>query len=408
MQSSLRLTYGRSGAIDIDPDVASMFEVWRTPEPVANLRQALAAALETPLEFPPLKQCVFPEDRITIVLDRFTPHGADIIAGIWKNFEQAGVSPEDVAILQPADFHAGSLLDPRSALPESVQRDMSWEIHDPVGGSKVAYLAATTGGERIYLSRRLVDADTVITIGSIGFDPILGYRGTSSVLYPGLSTTESFRRFQGEGHDELSPDDPRPTRQMVDEITWLLGSQFTLQIVPTVRGQVASIIGGMNEAVMREGIRQLNQGWRIIAEERYENVILTIEEGPSGTRWSHVSAAIDVARRLVQREGRIIILSELSAEPEMGVRMIAESRAPREILKRVRDVAPPDMLEATQIAQALEWANISLLSKLDVDTVESLFFLPLDTPREAQRLLATLRDGFVIPDGHLAYGEVTG
>ncbi len=406
MHPDLHLTYGRDGTLVLDPDIAAMLEVWPTPPPLANLRKSLAAALDSPIEFPPLKQCVFPEDRIALVLDRFTPCGAEIIAGIWESFEKAGVTPSDVTILQPADFHPGSLPDPRSALPESVRRDMVWEVHDPVGGSKVAYLAATTGGERVYLSRHLTDADTMITVGSLGFDPILGYRGTSSILYPGLSTTETFSRFQGEGHEEIGPDDPRPLRQMIDEIAWLLGNQFAVQIVPTLNGQVASIIAGMNEPVLRQGIKQLNQAWRIIAEQRYENVIVTVDEDEAGTRWSHVATVIDVARRLVQREGRIIVLSDLKAPPEMGIRLLTEAREPREILRLVRDIAPPDMLEATQIAQALEWANISILSKLDSDLLESLFLLPLETEGEVERLLATLSEGLVISGAQRAYGQV--
>ncbi len=408
MLPPLHLPYGRNGSIVLDPDVAAVLEVWPVPQPVGDLKQAVSAALNAPIEFPPLRQCVFPDDRIAIVLDRFTPGGADIIAGVWTAFEQAGVAPADVTILQPADWHPGSLPDPRSGLPPTVQRDMQWEVHDPVGGSKVVYLAATTSGERVYLSHSLVDADTSITIGSVGFSPVLGYSGTSSIFYPGLSTTETFSRFQGEGHAELGPDESRPVRQMIDEIAWLLGSQFSLQIVPTLGGQAASVIGGMNEPALRAAIKQLNKSWRITAERRYANVIVTVDEGASGTRWSHVAAAIDVARRLVQREGRIIVLSDLAAPPDMGVRMLADARSPKEILKRVREVAPPDMLEATQIAQALEWANVSLLSKLDVNTVESLFMLPLPNAGEAQRLLATLSEGLAIPGAQRAYGEVRG
>lgn len=406
MLPPISLPYGRDGSIVLDPDMAGALDVWPVPAPVRDLRQAVVDALESPIEFPPLKQCVFPGDHISLVLDRFTPSGSEIIAGIADAFEQAGVSPTDVTILQPADFHPGKLPDPRSLLPDSMQRDMKWEVHDPVGGSQVAYLASTTNGERVYLSRSLVDAETVITVGSVGFDPVLGYGGTSSIFYPGLSTTETFARFQGEGHAELGPDDPRPVRQMIDEIAWLLGNQFTLQVVPTVAGRVSSVMAGMNEPVLRAAIRQLNSVWRITAEQRHENVVVTVDASDAGTRWSHVAAAIDVARRLVQREGRIIVLSELTALPDAGVRMLAEARSPREILKRVRELAPPDMLAATQLVQALEWANVSLLSRLDADLVESLFMLPLASSGEVQRLLATLGSGLVIPGAQRAYGEV--
>jgi hypothetical protein len=51
---------------------------------------------------------------------------------------------------------------------------------------------------------------------------------------------------------------------------------------------------------------------------------------------------------------------------------------------------------------------VSLLSRLDVDLVESLFLLPLQNPAEAQRLFATLSDGLAIPGAQRAYGEVRG
>jgi nickel-dependent lactate racemase len=406
MLPSISLPYGRGSSIVLDPDVAGVLDIWPVPAPVRDLSQAVTAALDSPIEFPPLRQCVYPGDRIALVLERFTPGGAEIVAGIAAAFEQAGVSPADVTILQPADYHPGSPPDPRAALPDSMRRDMQWEVHDPVGGSQVAYLASTTNGERVYLSRSLVDADTAITVGPVAFDPLLGYSGTSSIFYPGLSTIETFGRFQGEGHAELGPDDPRPIRQMIDEIAWLLGNQFTLQVVPTVAGRVASVIGGMNEPVLRAAIRELNAGWRIRADQRYENVVVTVDAADAGTRWSHVASAVDVARRLVQREGRIVVLSELAAAPEAGVRMLMEARSPREILKRVRETAPPDLLVATQLVQALEWANVSLLSRLDADVVESLFMQPIDSPTETQRLLATLSEGLVIPGAQRAYGEV--
>ena len=70
-----------------------------------------------------------------------------------------------------------------------------------------------------------------LPIGTTAFDPLLGYRGTHSVVYPGLSTVDALARTVGQGHRELAPRDSRPLRQLVDEIAWLMGIQFVVQVV---------------------------------------------------------------------------------------------------------------------------------------------------------------------------------
>ena len=77
--------------------------------------------------------------------------------------------------------------------------------------------------------------------GMIAYDSLLGYRGTNSVFYPGLSNTEAIARTRGEGHSELGPDDERPLRQTIDEIAWLLGTQFSVQ-VPGQNGAPATVL----------------------------------------------------------------------------------------------------------------------------------------------------------------------
>src|SRR5437660_369348 len=108
-----------------------------------------------------------------------------------------------------------ALSDPRSLLPEGPRQEIQWTRNDPTDQKRQAYLAATARGERIYLARELVDADVVISVGMIAYDSLLGYRGTNSVFYPGLSNVEAVSRARGEGHSELGPDDERSEERRV-------------------------------------------------------------------------------------------------------------------------------------------------------------------------------------------------
>lgn len=381
------LNYGFTGRFRFDMPAERVVVDHRAPPPLPDPGTAIAAALKDPLQYPPLEQSLIPDDRIVLVLDRNTCCAEELIAEVWSVLDRRNVAPERVSILQPADFRGQSPADPRRLLPQSVREVVRWIVHDPTVTSSCSYLASTASGDRLYLSRELLDADVVVSIGSLGFDPVLGYRGTSSAFYPGLSDVDAVRKAQGQGHDELTPDEPRPLRQLVEEVAWLVGSQFTLQVVPSAGPEIAEVLAGQADVVLEQGRQRINKAWRIDVAQRPELVIAAVEADAAGHSWNQVAAALDTARRIVARDGRVLLLTELEEEPSDGIRLIMDARAPRDVLQQLRAAAPPDLISATQVAQALDWTNVYLMSRLDPQLVEDLFMIPLGDENEARRLI---------------------
>lgn len=381
------LEYGNTGRFAFDLPEERLVAAHRSPRPLADVGQSIAEALAQPIAFPPLEHCVFPGDRIVLVLDRHTPCGDALVAETWSVLQRRQIEPEDVTILQPADFRGRSPEDPRKALPESDRDRLTWTVHDPTVRGSCTYLASTASGERVYLSRQLLDADVVVSLGSMSFDPVLGYRGTHSAFYPGLSDVEALRRSQGQGHDELTADDPRPLRQLIDEVAWLLGAQFSVQVIPSSGTGIADVIAGQAESVLARGKELLIEKWRMDVAQRPELVVAAIDADASGHSWNQLACALDTARQLVARDGRVLLLTELIEPPSEGIRLISDSRSPRDALKPLRNAAPPDLVSATQIARAIDWTNVYLLSRLDPQLVEDLFMIPLASDAEARRLL---------------------
>jgi len=381
------LNYGYQGRFQFELDPDRIVAALPAPLPLQHPRDRIAAALTQPVEYPPLEQCVIPGDQIVLALERHTPCSVELIAEIWAALERRGVAAADVTILQPGDFRSRAPADPRVALPESVRAEMQWVVHDPTVSSDCTYMASTASGERVYLSRRLVDADVVLSIGALGFDPVLGYRGTYSVLYPGLSDVDAIRKAQGQGHDELTPDEPRPLRQVVEEVGWLLGAQFTVQVIPSADGGIADVIAGQADAVLKRGRKRLRELWRLDVPQRPELVIAAVPADAEGQTWRQIASALDAARRIVARDGRVLLLTELEEQPSDGIKLITECRAPRDALSPLKAAAPPDLMSATQLAQGIDWTNVYLLSRLPSQLVEDLFMIPLASEVEAQRLI---------------------
>lgn len=403
----IELHYGRNGILSLQVPGSIVQAYYHGPPATDNLESQLAGVLESPMNFPALAQAVLPEDRIVLALDRDTPAAAEIVRGIWNVFATRGVQPRNLLIIQPSALSPNSTGDPRRRLPGDVREEVGWIRHDAeCDDGHFAYLAATTAGDRVYLARELVDADLVVTAGPICFDSVLGHRGTSSVLYPGLSKREVIDRARGQGHDELGPTDQRSLRQTIDEVGWLLGVQFAVQVVPAESGAVAAVLAGAQDAVFQQGKRFLEESWRLQLDERVEFIVVAVEADEAGHDWPQIGAALDVARRLVEKDGKILLLSQLNAALTPGLELLQQSRTPRDALKPLRQAAPVDLIHATQVAKAVDWAKVYLLSDLDEETVEDLFAVPLRDAGEARRLIESAgRMAFVASAQHV-YADV--
>lgn len=377
------------------------------PEPLIDPLAAARESVRQPIEFPALELALVPDDRVTIVLDRAVPSAAEIISGIWSSFTVAGVDPANVLILQPASMLAAKLTDPRRLLPPDVRDRVSWRIHDPTVNDGTGYLASSAAGERLYLSRDVLDADFVLPIGRLGYDAMLGRRELTSAFYPGLSTPDAFAKALGQGHQELGPDDERPLRQLVNEIAWLLGIQFAIQVLPSrSHAGMAAILAGNTDRVAQRGRTLLDEHWRVSLDQRGETALVAIPGTGDETTWADLGAALESARKLIVQGGRIIVLSDLAAEPGAGVEIMGQCRSAKSALRPLRNAAPPDLLSTSQIASAADWASIYLLSRLDGPLVERSFMTPLENAREAARLLETCDGCVVLAGAQHAYAEI--
>lgn len=397
-----RISFGRAQSLELTIQADRV--IWQHYPPAAldDLPMAVQNALAAPIDFPALSQAVIPDDRVVIAVETSTPGLETVIAGIWNVLSERGVEPENLTILQPS---GGT--DPRTGLPEPIRGRVIWKEHNPTDKDELAYLASTTSGERIHLARLVTDADVVLSVGRIGFDPVLGFSGTNSAFYPQLSDADAIVKARGQGHIELEPEDSRPLRQVVDEVGWLLGSQFTVQTVPAASGGVAAVLAGAFEPVFRRGREFVTRELLVTPDTRSDLVVVSITDDAAGHGWAQIGAAIAAARRLVVRDGKILVLSQLSEEPGPGLQIIQQVESAADAIKPLRLETPIDLIPATQISGAVEWADVYLLSELDEHTVEELFMIALGGPDEAIRLIeSTSGSVALLEDAHNVHARI--
>jgi nickel-dependent lactate racemase len=403
---SIRLPYGGNQEFSCELESQRVAVFRPGPGGMSEPAEAIRKTLASPTNLPCLDQALVSDDNVVIALDRHTPGSPELIAEVWHYLERRDIDPERVTILQPAGLGTSRPADPRTLLPESLQSAITWKIHDPTDEDSCAYLATTSGGDRIYLAKEVVKADFVLPIGTTAFDPLLGYRGTHSVVYPGLSTVDALARTVGQGHRELAPRDTRPLRQLVDEIAWLMGIQFVVQVVAASGEGFLDVAAGCCDSVFDRCRQTLDDHWMITMPERVDTVVVAIPQDASGHSWAQLGQALATARQLVEADGRIVILSEINEEPGDGLKVLCSCEDPLDALRPLRESRPADLFVASQLASAADWARLYVVSALDSNLVEDLFMFPLEGNDQVKRLLASSESCALIGAAQNTFGLV--
>ena len=357
----------------------------------SDAAEIIRAALEAPRDFPPLGQAVVPGDRVTIAFDPSIPEADLVLAAVASTLREAGVEAESliVLLLRASSDELEKVLPPGTTLA----------VHDPDDRSQLAYLAATKEGRRIYLNRHLTDADLVVPVGRVGFDPILGYSGPWSVLFPGLTSRELIQahRSRVRGDDDLRQETAaRSNREESLEVSWLLGTQYHFGVIPGVVG-IGEVVAGRETLVCEQAVAWLDEHWTFRPDSRAEIVVAGIGRAGEPTSLESLAEGLATARRLVQHGGKIVVLSQANGPVGPALRCLIDAGGAELGQKLLRGHENDDDFQiASRVAAAVSWADVFLYSGMDRDLVEELSLVPIEKPEQARRLVAQCRSALVV------------
>jgi nickel-dependent lactate racemase len=334
-------------------------------DPVA----AVAAALADPLNFPALSRAVVPGDRVVLALDGGVPQSAAAVAAVVHTLMEGRIEPHDITILRTmADARAG--LDPVVLLAPHIREAIRVEVHDPSDTKSLAYLAASKDGQPIYFNRTICDADVVLPIGAVRLDWSLGYAGIHGGLFPTFSNDATQQRFCTAAADWAAQQ--RRHREEADEAAWLLGVQFTLQIVPGPRNSVLHVLAGDANTVNDRGRQLCEMAWHYRIPRRASLVVATIEGGEDQQTWENFARALFAASRAVADDGAIVLCTELQCQPGPALKRLASPAGIDAAMRAIRREHTADAVSASLLAEAQQRARVYLLSRLSDEVVEDM------------------------------------
>jgi nickel-dependent lactate racemase len=403
---SIELHYGNQGIVRLDVPTERLLMDFSEPRPAATPDPVAAtlAALNDPLAFPPLSQAMVAGDRIAVTVARGVPHAESVVAGVIRCLAEGGASSEDISlIIEPAAATPADSV--TAAIPDELRRGLQISTHDPRNPKSLCYLAASRDNKPIYFNRRVFDADLVVPIGTMRLDQSFGYFGVHTGLFPAFSddATRSRLRIPSGGDREARR---RRQRRETDEAAWLLGVQFTVQVVPGRRESLLGVFAGEAVSVERAGRTLCESTWRYESPHRASLVVAAIEGGPEQQNWENFGRALFAASECVAEGGTIVLCSDLQGEIGPALkRLVTSDEGQDRLHKALRHERSDDAPLAMLLSQVMQQAKVYLLSGLNEDEVEDLGVGYIEREADVQRL--ALRHDSCIIMGNAQHAMVT-
>ncbi|MGF1581761.1 MAG: lactate racemase domain-containing protein [Gemmataceae bacterium] len=392
----IRIDYGRE-SVEYDVLESNIVTVSRAPivEPITDVEGAVRQALDDPFEFPPLARAITPDDRIAIVVDETVPQLTKVLIPLLEYLVEAGINPEAISLVCYPPSTQQPWLDD---LPESLE-DIQIEIHDAKDRQQLSYLSTTTRGRRLYLNRTVVDADQLIVLTRVGFDPVDGYRGSELALFPDLCDEETQDSIEAGSLSLDPPSGDGSKNAEASEAAWLLGLPFFLQVIEADEGNIAHFVGGV--ATSTDQAKELLEArWRVEVEEPADVVLASVKGEPEDVGFAELGRALANAARVVKTDGKIVLLTDANPQVTDTLAVLQNTGDSGSALKVAEKTTTKQHEILFHWAAAAERATIYFLSQLSSDTAEELLTVPLHHAGEVQRLLTEHKTCVVLPEAH--------
>ncbi|MBN1591322.1 MAG: DUF2088 domain-containing protein [Pirellulales bacterium] len=398
------MRYGLDASLAVDPSEGALLGQFGSPkvEPVADIQAELRRALAEPLDYPPFSAIITPGDRVVLALSEEVPGLAEIVAATVECLIEGNVDPEAITVLRPA---ASTGSDPCGLLPEDIRGQVVSLAHAPDERETLAYLATTEQGQAVFLHRAIVDADLVLPLGCFRGVSVAGYYGVHTPIYPAFSDAATLRRFHSTDTLDARGRGRKRLHREVDEVAWLLGIAFAVQVLPAGGDRVHQILAGRADAVHHRGMRLFSSLWHESVPRRVNLVLAALEGDASQQTWENLGRAVETAVGLVEEGGALVLCTELAEPPGTAVEYLISARSRDEALQQIHQGKADDTVTAIQLARALDHCSVYLLSRLDDTLVEDLEMTPVADPKELVRLAGRYESYLLL--GNAAYAGIT-
>jgi nickel-dependent lactate racemase len=284
---------------------------------VSDPHSEILRALQEPLASKKLREIAKPDSRVAIVVNddtRPTPSHL-MVPPILEELNAAGCKDENITIIFACGTHKPVSHDKSiSLLGETIVNGYRVVNHDCRAQDLVRVGTTNKHGTPVFLNRVFIDADVRILTGAVSLHYYAGYSGGRKSILPGIAGEETIKHNHVmllDTHSTTGNLNENPVHEDMTEAAKLTKTDFTLNVVMNSKHEIVKAFAGDVEQVFSEGVRLVDEMYRVAIDRRADIVIVSPGGHPADLNLYQAYKAVDNALVVVKRGGVIILVAEL-------------------------------------------------------------------------------------------------
>ncbi|MGQ9641502.1 MAG: nickel-dependent lactate racemase [Candidatus Bathycorpusculaceae bacterium] len=283
---------------------------------VPDAKAEIERALKEPVGSKRLSEIAKPEHKVAIVVDDATRPAPSylMVPPLLSELNTSGVKEENVTIIFGCGTHRAVTQEEASQLlGEEVLSSVKTLSHD-CRAIDLVYVGTTKKyGTKVYLNKVFAEADLKILTGDVGFHYYAGYGGGRKSVLPGVSGEETIKHNHAmilHPNAKTGILEGNPIHEDMMEAARLAKVDFILNVVTNSKGEVVKAFAGDLEQAFYEGVKVVDEMYRVIVDRKADIVIVSPGGHPADVNLFQAYKGIDSALEIVKRGGVIILVAE--------------------------------------------------------------------------------------------------
>jgi len=412
------LPYARE-SIELDlPDRNVAFYVHRNQmSAVSNVRGSIVDAMRNPYGIPSIAKLAQGKDRVVVLVDDMTRPTPvkEILPAILEELRVGGLKAEKIKIIIGLGTHRPmSDREITEHLGAEVIENFTVANHNFKDDEKLINLGTTELGIPAIVSREVVDADFVLSVGNIVPHNAAGWGGGAKMILPGVSGEESVGRLHiAAGRvrpvGDLVATLENPMRRDITAIAKKAGLNAIVNTVLNNEDEIVRIVAGEPEQAFNEGVKTARNVFCQAVPELAEVIVFSTY--PADIDYWQAMKALDFAHVGVKKGGTIVLLTPCPERISPTHQTFGQyaTKSYKEISEAIEKKEIEDLPAAGALlmhSQIREHAHIICCSTgLTQENIRALGFEYASSVKEAIQM-AMKRHGDLARVGVLECGEV--
>ena len=379
---------------------------------LANEWEAIINSLRAPIDCPPLRDCVKPNEKVVVIVtDNTRPCPDDrLLPPILAELE-AKVPRENITIIVALGLHPP--LD-KQELVKKLGRDIVEKYnvvnHDV---NQTVYIGTTSRGTPVDINTKVIEADFRLSTGFIEPHFFAGFSGGRKSIAPGVFSVRS--AYHNHGYQMIEHPRARagilkgnPIHEDLVEQARMAKLNFIVNVLLNKQREITHVVAGNPVKAHEKGCQIERDVAGVKVAHKVDITITTNSGAPLDLDLYQTCKGIDTAAQITRDGGIIIIASACSAGigPEAFRELHASVSSPKEVLQKIRREEPIGVQWENQILARTQLKNdIYLVSGLEDSVVREMMMTPISTIEEglakAFEVLGDYAEIAVIPEGPL-------